>query len=325
MKITPAMLPLGPFEAGHVHQIYMGAGRSVDAVALAKICKRDKAMGVKHAVLHYGPRRAVDVFAKHSQVVIDSGMKCSVSFGLDGHEDDATHHHDVLTATEKGECMAQVALHPNASSVGQDAEPAYDPGVPSSDGAIDASLTVKVFRQHAPNAFVWHQPWWKPSVHRRFPYKTFALGAEAVFPQTYFNNAETVQTYGKKRYRTLLPVYEHEWSTLEAGFQSTVGTDDPRGETYQSYGWDDIPHEFVRISLHTPIIILWGEPEISLIVEACIRAIGILHSEGFVNPDTAVIEWQRAWNKSESGRRIGKITEDNALGYQSLRAMGLVT
>jgi hypothetical protein len=329
MKIT-TQLPLGPMVPGRYHQVFMGAGRSVDERMLAGIVRQDVAMGLPGVILHFGPRRAVDVWKRMSRIVLEAGLLCGVSLGVDGHEDDTAHHHDVLTAREKGECLAEVANDPNCAVVGVDAEPAYDPGVPSADGAIDVDVMCARYRELAPHAFTFHQSWWKRrNAHPRFPFKRFALMADAVFPQPYFNNADVVHALGRKRYDVLLPVYESEWSAIETEFRSTVGADDPRGETFQGYGWDDIPYVYVRESLRRPITINWGEPEISAVVEACNRGIQILIREGhydvrnLATAETAVRSWQNAYNAGAVGRARGQIKADGSLGYESLTAMGV--
>lgn len=309
----------GALAPGVWPQLWLGSP-AFSYSALAHQLDAYKALGLPGVALHAGPRKMAAAWPMFSGLVTGRGMKCLAAFGLDGHDDiDGT----VLTATEKAACMAGIATESACAGIVQDAEGAYDTGEASTDRAIDAETLGREFRRLAPAAYVTHQPWFKPTVHWRFPYEIFAIEADEVSPQVYCN--DFIGSLGHARYRVIFDEYERAWKTLELQRLARIGQLDARFPTIQSYAWDDIVPDLVDCLLHHPRCLAWSQPFPPPLFLAAIRFVRVLEAHGFYDaarPETfdgAVIAFQRDYNRTAAR----PIAADNRAGRETLAAAGI--
>jgi hypothetical protein len=312
---APAAAAPRALPRGVVPQIWLGSDRYSHDGLERFLAGPVRELGLPGVMLHAGPRGLAGFWHSLAPRVLAHGVLAFAGFGLDGKKDgDGT----FLTWQEKAECMGAVAIQASCAGVAMDAESAYDSGVPVP--WADAQSMGRRFRELAPRAYVVHQPWWKPTVHWRFPYEPFAVTADEVAPQVYVNDA-----HGLDRYGWFWPGYQTAWAKLEHDRLAALGLVDPRFPTIQGYGWADILPDLVHCLLTNPRAIMWGEPFPAPETIAAMRFVKFLRDRGFftdgMDPAEAVRAFQRSFNASAPSEK--QLVVDGRAGLKTFAAAGI--
>jgi hypothetical protein len=282
--------------------------------ALRRELDRIKAAGFVGVAWHdFAPR--LEGWAERLAVIaLDQGLRSIAAFGLGD-----------TRAAERGACIGRTSLIKGIDAVITDAEGSFEnePDDPSKATAlVEAIVAVNK------GALIIDQPWWKPTVHTKFPWREFSARVKAHAPQCYFNN--NAASDGQDRYEKMMGGLLLNGQTVKGGYhvawewleQSRILPPEfirARTITIQGYHGADIAGDTIdcmtTYATDHPVFV-WCEPWPEQYFIGAAKAFTELAKRGFTGP-TAVHDF-------EVSAHLAVEPGHGRAGAQVLAALGIV-
>jgi hypothetical protein len=291
---------------GKYVQIYRDAVRGRNhaekIASMAAELDKLKALGVKGILWHGFPSEMTPaVFQELAALCSARGLLALAAFGLGDTDPEGA-----------GRKIAAVANLPECFAVVFDMEGAWENEPGDKQKAV---LIGKAFRDLAPNALAFDQPWPVPNYHSSFPWEETAAFIDVRAPQYYVN--DWASSKGAARYAFCWNWFNTAWTWLNTKRLGPKGLVKPVIYTIQGYRW--VFKDLVNCLTSFPTVFIWAEPYPDDVFMAALGVAQKLESLGFTGP-SAVQNFQNAWNRAHPQDLIGS---DNACGPVTVSKLGL--
>ncbi len=199
------------------------------------------AVGVNAIVWHgFSEEFTCEKFEPLATIARERGLVSLAAYGMDDTDPEGKAHR-----------IAKVSHHPDCVGIVFDWEGRWED---ESTDAAKALAFEKVYAAEGADRWRCDQPWWKPTVHTRSPWRQFARIVDARFRQNYCNDYD-----GKDRFARINTGSEAAWAWLNAKVLKPEELR-PVLNTRQAYGWRDIPTSLELCVVTESPVIWWSEP-----------------------------------------------------------------
>ncbi len=199
------------------------------------------AAGVSAIVWHgFTTELTPEKYEPLATITRERGLISLAAFGMDDTDPEG-----------KARRISAVSHHPDCAGIVFDWEGRWED---ESDDAAKALAFEKVYSELGADRWRCDQPWWKPTVHTKSPWRQFARIVDARFRQNYCNDYE-----GKDRYERINAGSEKAWAWLNSAVLRPEEIR-PVLNSREGYGWRDIPASLERMLVDDAPVIIWSEP-----------------------------------------------------------------